>query len=318
MGEATSNIEPSILGKLDNELAYYLRHYLKYTYSENPRNYKSYLININTLFENFNPYMRQRFELEETKSYLLMDFINYPIQSRFQKIMPLLAQSLDLKIGLYPVLIGNEIKPLKTFLIIGKKSNYYTFVVLLMGLMNSYDRYLKSKAQRIKIYNAGITYHKNKSPHKVHYHKLKGANLLSKVKIYLDCKQLYTFYRLAKLKHIMDAPMYESKPFKDYKKEVNSIIKTFLGPKWRDRKNNTKTTRYYYGTKPYKIINRWPTQKTLLGYTKPIKELKLTLNSLTLPKIPKDLPPMPKHSRKPKGALEAWRPKQYRTVKTNT
>lgn len=319
MGKNRQHKKPiGLLDRLDPELAYYLSKYIEYTYSENPRNFSHYLKNLNTLFESFSPYMRKTFEVEETKTFLLQDFIQYNIPICFHKILPLLADSLDLRIGLYPVLIDNEIKPLKSYLIIGKPSCYYTFTILLLGLLNTYDRFIKEKGLRIQNYNKGLYYHKKKSPHKVKYKKLKGANLISQVKRYLNYRQLITFYKLAKLKYIMDAPMYESKTYKDFKKESNSIIKTFLGPRWADRKHNTRTVKYYFGIKPYKIINKWPTPKILLGYTKHIKELKPIINSLTLPIIPKDLPPMPKHSRKPKGALEAWRPMRYRTVKTNT
>jgi hypothetical protein len=306
------------MGKIEkpigDELIHLLRAYNDYPYSENQSHISKYLTNLNSVYEDIHPYLIKYFHEDKdiTATQLVIDL---PLWANEAAMV--LAQVLDIKVIKTKILEPNKVEPQKVFILIGKHKHKQIYHILLKGAIHLYELKTKEWAKWIRRYNMYITYHKKRSPWLVRHEPLDGVSIMDSKKRHLRLKILAYFHELMQLRYRLDTQFIRSNSYMSFKFDVNTKIVEILGPRWRDRVKETKTLKYYFGDNYYKVQNRWINTRKLPTYWKRTEELRNALKNSKNPPIPKDLPPMPKHSRKPKGAKERWRPKSYRLGKTN-
>jgi hypothetical protein len=293
---------------LSPELIELLSDYVYYPESQNPRLIFTALQNLEKIYENIHPLLLRAFNIEKNTVEQILE----PVPKFLEEGLFALGQVFDVKLIRLPLLNGEYIEPIYTFTLLGKPTHIKIFNMIWKGMLNLYEVYLGAFKKRLLDYNRYIKYHKRKSPWLVKHETLDVRKIKSNRGTRLRLKIIYYFNKWIKLRYALDAQFVKSIPYLRFKKEINQSIVKILGPKWKDRIKETKTTKYYFGLKPFKVQNRWINSKILPGYLKRTEELRHAIKASKIIQIPKNLPPMPRHSRKVKGAAARWKPKSYR------
>ena len=295
------------------ELEHLLGNFFDYPTSQKPSNIKYWLVGLKEVYQRLYPYLIQSINQEEPILFSL--YPQYPsnvIPKWLEEGFFSLAQVYDIKVIRVRFLEDSYVEPIYSFNLIGTPTNIALFNIIWVGLLNLYKVRINLLKKDVQLYNQKIRFHKRKSPWLVKHKSLSKVKIKRKFETKLRLRIILRLHELMILRYEQDAHFIKSNNYLAFRKKVNKIIKEYLGPRWEDKIKETKTVKYYFGLKPFKVQNRWMNTKKLPGFLNRIKELKSAIKSCPLIPIPKNLPPMPRHSRKVKGALERWKPKSYR------
>jgi hypothetical protein len=306
---------------VEKELQELLEEYWK---AFNKKEYKSkaahYISYLPELYSRLHPYLANKRVEEKIGAWQFYQFHeDKPIPIRFYKPLAALASVLDIQLIRISRILENNIRPVKTFIVVGNPTAYKVFAILYTIITESTQNYITLNSKKIKKYGHYWRYYKFKSiTGKVPSKKLNSVKITNRVKENQNIKFSIAICKLVKLRFEYDALYFKSKRFLDYRKKCNTKSMEIIGPRWRDRKGETKSAKYYFGIKhEFKIYNKWLKEKNLNICKTSILELKRELKKLPLIKVPSNLPQKPKTWYKPSNKPKGWHPKLLLLEKKN-